>query len=111
MATEDIVIEDGRIKVDRFGTKTNVDVPVSDVESLTFIRSGDPTADGSLIVHIKKGIVLDESGEGAAPVQHDVVIRVSNDDAGEVLASIRESIDSTKETKSSISKKEVADKK
>lgn len=75
MATEDIRIEDGRIKVDRFGTKRNVDVAASDVDSVTFVRSGDPTGDGSLVLHTKDG---------------DVVIRVANDDAGKALASVRD---------------------
>jgi len=76
MATEDIRIEDGRILVDRFGTKTNVDVAASDVDSVTFVRSGgDGQADGALVLHTENG---------------DVVIRVANDDAGEALALVRD---------------------
>lgn len=75
MATEDIRVDDGRIKIDRFGTKTNVDVAASDVDSVTFVRSGDPTGDGSLVLHTKDG---------------DVVIRVANDDAGKALALVKD---------------------
>jgi len=89
MATEDIKIEDGYIRVDRFGTKRNVDVALSDVDSLDFVRSGDVTADGALILHTKKGYVLDETGDGAAITLKDVVIRVANDDAGEVISAIK----------------------
>jgi hypothetical protein len=81
MATEEIRVEDDRIKVDRIGTKTNVDVAVSDVDSVTFVRSGDPTADGSLILHTDNG---------------DVVIRVANDDAGKVLKLVRDAAGSKK---------------
>lgn len=86
MATEDIKIEGGHLKVERFGTKQNVDVALSDVDSVTYVRSGDPTADGSLILHLKNGYNTDPSGESAAVIVKDVVIRVANDDAGDVLA-------------------------
>jgi hypothetical protein len=89
MATEDIRFEDGHLVVERFGTKQNVDVALSDVDSISFVRSADIFAEGALILHLKKGIVLDESGEGASVVQKDVVIRVANDDAGDVLSAIK----------------------
>lgn len=86
MATEDIKVEGGHLLVERQGRKQNVDVALSNVDSVSFVRSGDPTADGSIILHLKNGIDLDESGEGAAVPLKDVVIRVANDDAGDVLA-------------------------
>lgn len=71
MATEDIRIEEDHIRVDRFGTKQNVDVAVSDVDSVTFVRSsGDGQGDGALVLHTDDG---------------DVVIRVQNEDAGDAL--------------------------
>lgn len=75
MATEDIKVENGRIKVERFGDKENVDVAASDVDSVTFTRSvwNGP---GALVLHTDKG---------------DVVIRVENDDADEALALVQES--------------------
>jgi hypothetical protein len=91
MATEDIRFNDGRITVDRAGNKENVDVAVSDVESVTFARSAgnDPQGDGSLVLH---------TGDG------DVVIRVANDDAGKVLASLGKAQDTKKPTKDSTAK-------
>jgi hypothetical protein len=75
MASEDIRIEDGRIKVERVDTKEDVDVAVSDVDSVTFIRSGgiDPAHDGALVLGTANG---------------NVVIRVANDDAGKVLKAV-----------------------
>jgi hypothetical protein len=74
MATEDIKIQDGRITVERVGEKPNVDVAVSDVESVTFTRSvwNGP---GALVLHTANG---------------DEVIRVENEDASEALALLRE---------------------
>lgn len=88
MATEDIRVEDGRILVERAGTKPNVDVAVSDVDSVTFVRSGgDGQADGSLILHSDKG---------------DVVIRVANEDAGKALKLVN---DASKKESAPVEKK------
>lgn len=88
MATEDIRIEDGRILVDRAGTKPNVDVATSDVDSVTFTRSGgDGQADGALVLHTDNG---------------DVVIRVANDDAGKALTLLRDNKVGNKESEQEI---------
>jgi hypothetical protein len=73
MATEDIKIQGDHITVERFGSKENVDVAASDVDSVTFTRAvwDGP---GALILHTTKG---------------DVVIKVDNEDAGEALALVR----------------------
>lgn len=70
MATEDIKVQDGHITVQRAGSKENVDVAASDVDSVTFTR-GVWNGPGALVLHTVKG---------------DVVIRVDNDDAGEALS-------------------------
>lgn len=77
MATEDIRIEDGRIVVERAGTKPNVDVAASDVDSVSFVRGGEAQGEsiGALVLHTKDG---------------DVVIRVADDDAGEALKLVRD---------------------
>lgn len=71
MTTEDIQIQDGRIVVERVEYKANVDVAVSDVDSISFTASGtDGSKPGALVLHTKDG---------------DQVIRVDDEDAGEVL--------------------------
>lgn len=70
MATEDIKVQDGRIVVERVGNKQNVDVAVSDVESVSYIR-GFANATGALVLHTKS---------------QDFVINVEVEDAGAALA-------------------------
>jgi len=76
MATEDIKVRDGRITVERIEGKENVDVAVSDVDSVTFARSsfGGP---GALVLETAKG---------------NVVIHVENDDAGKALSLVRSAL-------------------
>lgn len=88
MPTEDIKIQDGKIVVDRIDPyKNNVDVALSDVDSVSFVRGGeaDGQSDGSLILHTKK--------------DGDVVIRVADDDAGKVLTKVYGSLNKKEEEK------------
>lgn len=73
MASEDVRIENGHVKVDRVGVnKSNVDIALSEVESFDFHRGGeaDGQSDGALVLHTKNG---------------GIVIRVADHDAGKVL--------------------------
>lgn len=75
MATEDIQVLDGHIVVERPGQKENVDVAVSDVDSVTFTGSGtDGSKPGALVLHTK------DNG--------DVVIRVDDEDAADVITEV-----------------------
>jgi hypothetical protein len=76
MSTEDIKVKDGRITVERIGEKQNVDVAVSDVDSVTYAR-GWALGPGALILHTDDG---------------DVVIRVDHEDAGDALALVNGAI-------------------
>jgi hypothetical protein len=88
MATENICIEDGRIKVERAGSKPNVDVAASDVDSVSFTRAGgDESGDGALVLHTSDG---------------DVVIRVANSDAGEALSIVYEACADTRATEQAV---------
>jgi hypothetical protein len=69
MATEDVRIEGGHVKVDRVEGKQGVDVALSDVESVSYTR-GAPGGTGALVLHTKDG---------------DHLIRVESEDAGDVL--------------------------
>lgn len=73
MASEDIKVQDNRFFVERAGVKQNVEVSVSDVDSVTFTRGGEAEgqSDGALVLHTKNG---------------DVFVRVADNDAGKVLA-------------------------
>lgn len=73
MATEDVRVEKGRIKVDRAEWKTNLDVAVSDVESVSYTR-GAMGGTGALVLHTKDG--------------QDHLIRVETEDAGDVLRKV-----------------------
>lgn len=88
MATEDIRIEDGRIKVERAGNKENVDVAVSDVDSFAFTRGGEAQgqSDGALVLYTKDGYV---------------VIRVADDEAGEVLQRVYDAMPKAEQTEQS----------
>ena len=70
MATEDIRIEDGHVKVDRVEYKSNVDVALSDVESVSYTR-GARGGTGALVLNLKNG--------------GNELIRVEAEDAGRVL--------------------------
>lgn len=85
MATEDIKVEDGRIVVERVGNKSNVDVPVSDVDTVSFTRGGEANgaSDGALVLSTKK--------------HGDVVIRVADHEAGDVLKKLYAALEKPKE--------------
>lgn len=82
--TEDIKVENGHIIVERAEWKQDVDVAVSDVESVSFTSSGVGGGAGALVLHTKNG---------------DEVIRVENDDAGKALKIVYGALDkSTKDS-------------
>jgi len=95
MASEDIKVQNGRLVVERAGNKQNVDVPVSDVDSVSFHRGGEVNgaSDGSLVLHTKNG---------------DVVIRVADDEAGKALKVVYGALESPKETKKAAPKDDSA---
>lgn len=81
MASEDIKVQDGRFVVERAGNKQNVEVSVSDVDSVTFTRGGEAEgqSDGALVLHTKK--------------HGDVFIRVADHEAGKALALVNGAIE------------------
>lgn len=92
MSTEDIKVEAGHIKVERAGNKPNVDVPVSNVENVSFTR-GVWDGPGTLVLHTKNG---------------EIPIRVENDDAGQALKLVTGAL--KKEEKKQEAPKEESDK-
>jgi hypothetical protein len=80
MATEDVRVENGRIKVDRVETKESIDVAVSDVESVSYTR-GAMGYTGALVLHTE---------------DCDYIIRVETADAGKVLQSLQPKSEVTK---------------
>lgn len=83
MASEDIKVQDGRFVVERAGNKPNVELPVSDVDSVSFTRGGEANgaSDGALVLHSKK--------------HGDTVIRVADDEAGKALKIVYGALDSS----------------
>jgi hypothetical protein len=83
MATETIKVEDGKVLVERTGpNKSNLEVSLSDVESVSFERGGEGEgqSDGTLSLFTKDG-------------QH-FPIRVADDEAGKYLKKIYDAQDS-----------------
>lgn len=83
--TEKIELVDGRIHVGRIEGKPDVDVDPADVHAIQFER-GVRGGDGALVLVTE---------------HEEVVIRVSNEDAGEALATVREALPKTKAEKPS----------
>lgn len=73
MATEDVRVEKGRVKVDRVAGKESIDVALSDVESTTYER-GAMGGTGALVLHTK---------------DRDYVIRAEADEVGDLLKKVQ----------------------
>jgi len=77
MATENLKIEDGKLVADRSGVnKSNLEVSLSDVESVSFERGGEGEgqSDGSLVLFTKDG--------------NRHVVRVADHEAGKYLKAV-----------------------
>ncbi len=79
MATEDVRVEKGRVKVDRVEGKESIDVALSDVESTTYER-GAMGGTGALVLHTK---------------DRDYVIRAEADEVGAVLKKLQTKVSSS----------------
>ena len=73
MATEDVRIEKGHVKVDRVEGKQGIDVALSDVKSVSYTR-GAMGGTGALVLHTK---------------DEDYLIRVETEDASKILKMVQ----------------------
>lgn len=55
MASETIKIENGTLKVERIAGKESLEVSLSDVDTVSFERSGEANGDGTLVICTKDG--------------------------------------------------------
>ncbi len=93
MATETVKVEDGKLVVERFGPgKSNLEVSLSDVDSVSFERGGEGEgqSDGTLTLFTKDGDYFP--------------IRVADDEAGKVLKLINNSEDKPTAKSSKVTK-------
>lgn len=79
MATEDVRVEKGRVKVDRVEGKESIDLALSDVDSVTYER-GAMGGTGALVLHTK---------------DRDYVIRAEADEVGAILKKIQTKVSSS----------------
>lgn len=88
--TEDVTVDNGRLKVARVEGKEDVDVDLSNVESVHYERSVLNGVDGALVLHRKD-----------RPYDNLIVIRVDAEDAEDVYARVLDAVTAQHSVKTS----------